>query len=41
MRETALYGRLTALANTFNAGGARETQAYERALGTGRGRTFR
>lgn len=30
-RETGLYGRLTALSNAFDAGGVRETEAYERA----------
>ena len=29
--ETALYGRLTALSNAFDAGGLRETEAYEQA----------
>ena len=31
VRETALYGRLTALANHHDAGGVRETEDYQRA----------
>lgn len=31
VRETVLYGRLTTLSNAFDAGGIRETEAYERA----------